>query len=147
MPPGRTRPRDAEAGDADPGDASLEDLDFGVERGRDVEPRSPGPFEVGVEKAVHAVRRDGKLAASVDTDDTCHAEPPEHDMALQQGAIVAEQVMVRAADRDAQPAGRRQMIVNRLDVGPDLPADRVGRIAMVAEEDHERLAHALLNDA
>src|SRR5712692_8360144 len=42
---------------------------------------------------------------------------------------------------------RRQTIVNRLDVGQDLTADRVRRIAVVAHQEHERLMKACLNDA
>jgi hypothetical protein len=37
---------------------------------------------------------DRKLAAPVDTEKTCSAEHPEHDMALQQCRIVAEKEMV-----------------------------------------------------
>ena len=54
--------------------------------------------------------------------------------------------MVRTTDRDAVPGICWKTIVDRLDVGVDLTADRVGRIAVVAQEEHERLAQALLND-
>src|SRR5436305_1888583 len=39
------------------------------------------------------------------------------------------------------------MIINRLDVGRDLTADRVGQIAVVAQEEHEWLMEACMNDA
>src|SRR6266498_1376567 len=55
--------------------------------------------------------------------------------------------MVCAGDHDAQPSIRRQSIVNRLDVGHDLTADGIGRIAVVAQEEHERLMKALPHDA
>src|SRR5712692_3979284 len=55
--------------------------------------------------------------------------------------------MVRATDGDAQPSIRRQTIVNRLDAGQDLTADRIGRMAVVAQEEHERSMDAFLNDA
>ena len=47
---------------------SIEILDLGVKRRGNLEPRNARPLEVRVEKAVHAIRRNGKLAASVDTD-------------------------------------------------------------------------------
>src|SRR5713226_2004762 len=68
-------------------------------------------------------------------------------MALQQGSVVAKEEMVRPPDRDAQPSLRRQTIINRLDVGPNLTATRVGRLAVVAQEEHERLMKAVLYDA
>ena len=55
--------------------------------------------------------------------------------------------MVRATDRDAQPSIRRQAIINRLDIGSDLAVARVGRIAVVAQEKHERTRDARPNDA
>src|SRR5713101_8218194 len=81
--------------------ASLENLDLGVKRRLKVEPRNACPLEVRVEKAVHAVRRNGKLATSVDVEHTEPAERPTHDTALQQGSVVTEEEMVRATDRDA----------------------------------------------
>src|SRR5579864_9586953 len=69
-------------------------------------------------------------------------------MALQQGSVVAEGEMVRAANYDAQPFIRRQTIVNRLNVGHDLTNLRVGRkIALAAQQEHERLVDACLTDA
>src|SRR5256885_6338984 len=68
-------------------------------------------------------------------------------MALEQGGVVAEQEMVRAADRDAQPAVRRQAIIDRLNVGLDLAVCRVGRLAVVAQQEHERPTDTLTNDA
>src|SRR5207244_174492 len=105
------------------------------------------PLQVRVEKAVHAVRGHGKLAASIDTENTEHTERTQHDVAFQERSVIAEQEMVRAADRDAEPCVRRQTIINRLDVGEDLPADRVGRSAVITQEDHERSLNAFLNDA
>src|SRR5437867_4284376 len=62
--------------------------------------------------------------------------------------IVGEREMVRATDHDAWPSVSRQTIVNRSNVGPDLAAIRVGRyIAVVAQEEHERLVDPCLNDA
>src|SRR6202165_4028776 len=56
--------------------------------------------------------------------------------------------MVWATDLNAYPSVRRQTIINRLDVGLDLTDLRVGRkIALAAQEEHERLADARLNDA
>src|SRR5262249_6379225 len=89
-----------------------------------------------------------KLTTSVDTELTEQAEHSPQEMALQQGSIVAEGEMVRATDCDAEPSIRRQTIINRLDVGLDLTDFRVGRkIAVVAQEKHERLVDACLNDA
>ena len=65
------------------------------------------------------MRRHGKLAASVDADDTEHPERAQHDVALQQRTVVAEKKVVRAADRDSEAAISRKTIVNRLDVGHD----------------------------
>src|SRR5207249_10457681 len=94
-----------------------------------------------------AVRRDSQLATSVDTENAHHTERPQHDMALQQGTVVTEEEVVRAADRDAQPAVRRQTIINRLDVGLDRTALRVGRAAVLAQEKHEWPRDAVSNDA
>src|SRR5207237_7744866 len=71
----------------------------------------------------------------------------QHDMALQQRSVVAEEEMVRATDRDAHPSIRRQAIIYRLDIGSDLAVARVGRIAVVAQEKHERTRDARPNDA
>src|SRR5260370_1837211 len=68
-------------------------------------------------------------------------------MAFQQGYVVTEEEMVRATNRDSQPSIRRQTIINRLDVCFDLTSDRVGRITVVAQEEHEGLMEACLNDA
>src|ERR1700724_4160579 len=57
--------------------ASPEDPDLGVERRSKLEWRDAGPLEIGVEEAVHAVRRHGKLATSIDADDAGHAQRPE----------------------------------------------------------------------
>jgi hypothetical protein len=47
--------------------ASIENLDLRIKRRGNVEPRNVCPLEVSVEKTVHAVRRHGKLATSVDS--------------------------------------------------------------------------------
>src|SRR5690348_7132671 len=95
-----------------------------------------------------AVRRNGKLAASVDTELTEQTEHPQRHTALQESSVVAEGEMIRAANHDAQPSIRRQSIVNRLDVGHDLTDLRIGRkIALAAQQEHERLVDARLNDA
>src|SRR6266566_3358729 len=67
-------------------------------------------------------------------------------MALQQGSIIAKEEMVCATNLDQQSSVRRQTIINRLDVGLDLAALRVGR-ALVAEEKHKGLVQTCLNDA
>src|SRR5712672_1714053 len=72
---------------------------------------------------------------------------PHHDMALQQGSVVAEEKMICAADRDLEPPVRWQVIVNRLDVGLDLMGLCVGFAAVVAEDEHERLMETFLNHA
>ena len=47
--------------------SSLENLDLGVKRRRNIEPRNVCPLEIRVEKAMHAVRRHSELAPSVNT--------------------------------------------------------------------------------
>src|SRR4029077_1238567 len=68
-------------------------------------------------------------------------------MALQQRSIVTEQKMVRPADHDPQPSVRGQTIVNRLHVGQDVMALRVGLPTVVAQQEQERPIDASLNDA
>src|SRR5882762_8923010 len=67
-------------------------------------------------------------------------------MTLQQGSVIAEEEMICAADGDLQPSARRQVIINRLNVGLDLTGLRVGFAAVVAEDEHERLMETSLND-
>src|SRR5260370_3994017 len=100
-----------------------------------------------IEKAVHTVRGDRKLTACVDTELPQHPEPSPHDTALQQSAVVTEGKVERAADRGVQPAVRRNMIVDGFDVAYDLNAFRVGRSAVVAQEEHEWLTEPGLDHA
>src|SRR5271169_2979360 len=90
--------------------ASLQDLDLGVKRRRNLERRNARPLQVRVEKAVHVVRRNCKLAASIDTENAQHAERSQDDVALQQRAI-AESEVIPTADQDLEPAVNRQSIV------------------------------------
>ena len=88
---------------------------------------------------MYAVRRDRKLATSVDSGLSRQTKHPAHDTALQQGAVVAEHEVEGASNRHAQSPVGRDAIIDRLDVGLDLSARRVGLPAVVAEEKHERL--------
>ena len=72
------------------GVASFENLDLGVKRRGNLEPRNVCLLEVRVEKAVHAVRRHSKLTTAVDTELTEHSEHPPNDMALQQSSVITE---------------------------------------------------------
>ena len=75
------------------------------------------------------------------------AEHAAHDAALHEGAVVAEHVMERAADRDEEPPVGRYAIIDRPDVADDLNARRVGCGAVVAQEEHERLMESGLDHA
>src|SRR5216117_3657703 len=59
-------------------------------------------------------------------------------MALHQSSVAAEEKMVRATNLYERPSIRRQAIVNRMQVGRDLTAFRVGLMAVVAQQEHER---------
>jgi len=49
---------------------SLEDLDLGVKRRGNLQRRNVCPLKARIEKAMHAVRRHGELASSVDAENT-----------------------------------------------------------------------------
>src|SRR5438034_11797470 len=68
-------------------------------------------------------------------------------MALQRSSIAAEEKMVRATNLYERPSIRRQAIVNRMQVGRDLTAFRVGLMAVVAQQEHERPPDPCLNHA
>src|SRR5437867_4429674 len=111
---------------------SIESLDLGVLRRCNSQRWMIRALEVGVEKAVHAVRGNGKLATSLDMENTEHAERAEHDVALQQGQVVVEEEMVAASNHYEEASICGQAIVNRSYVGHDLAAHRVGRASVVA---------------
>jgi hypothetical protein len=71
------------------------------------------------ETSVQAVRRDCKLATSVDTELTEHAKDTPHYTALQESSVVAEREVASAADHDAHPLIRWQTIVDRLNISKD----------------------------
>ena len=114
-------------------DASFKNLDLGVKRRCYLRRRNPFALEVRVEKAAQAVRGHGKLAAPVDANNSQQAERSQHDMAFQQGPVVAKEEMVCAPDLDAQPSIGGQPIINRLDVSPNLAALGVGLTAVAAQ--------------
>src|SRR5713226_4733713 len=127
--------------------SSFENLNFRKKRRGNSEPRSACPLQVGVEKAVYAVRRNRKLATCVDTKFSQDTEHSSHDTALQQRAVVTEREVERASDRHAQPPVRGDAIIDGLDVALDLNARRVGFIAVVAQEEHERLRQPISDHA
>ena len=75
-----------------------------------------------------------------------HSKHSTQKMTFQQSSVVAEGEMMRTADCKALPSIRRQTIINRLNVGPDLLALRVGLAAVIAEKKHEWLMDPLRND-
>jgi hypothetical protein len=64
-------------------DGSLANLEFRVERRINLKTRTTSVLEVSVEKAMHAIRRNRELAATVDMKPSEQAEPSPHDAALQ----------------------------------------------------------------
>src|SRR2546423_13622632 len=85
-----------------PRSVSFENVNLWVKRRGNVKPRFACLIcllYVRVEKAAHAIGRNGQLALSIYTERAKRTQRPPHESALQQSAIVAESVMVRAADR------------------------------------------------
>ena len=81
--------------------ASLENLDLGVKRRRNLSRETPVSLRYASKKlctqyAVTASWRRPSIPSNAE-----HTEHPQHDMALQQGSVVAEGEMVRATDRYA----------------------------------------------
>src|SRR5713226_3907140 len=64
------------------GGPSLQNLDLGIKRGRNLERRNACALEVRVEEGLQAIRRNGKLPTSVDSDHAYRAHRPHHDIAL-----------------------------------------------------------------
>src|SRR4051794_19147742 len=122
---------------------SLEHFDLWIHARVEMDRRAPGWFQIRIEEAAHCVRGDGKLPAAVDPDQPGGAERSHDKVALQQRAIVAEQEVVRAADRNPQPPTGRLVVVNRLDVAADAARLRIGAMDLRAQEKHKRLLHAV----
>jgi len=121
-------------------------LNLRVEWRSNLEPRGAFSLEIRVKEAVHAVRCNGKLAASIDPENTCGAESPQHDVALQQSSVIAEHVVIRTSDGHLQPAVRRQAIVNGADVRLDGAGLGIGFAAVIAHQKQERLSDAFDDD-
>src|SRR5437763_2347185 len=102
-------------------------------------------LQMRVEKAAHAIGRYSQLALPIDAERAKRTQRPPHELALQQSSVVAERVMVRAADRDEEPSIRREAIVNRLDVAFHLAVLRIGRMDLCAHKKHERLVDTFPN--
>src|SRR5260370_35100286 len=97
-PPGRVAGIVASAAAKDGRSDSFENLQLRVKRRCNIESRNAYPRQIRVQEGMHAVRRNSKLATSIDTEHTKRTEPPPRDTALQQGAVIAEGKVVRATD-------------------------------------------------
>ncbi len=87
---------------------------------------------MGSKKGADAIGGHRELPAPVDSELPERAKHPAHEIAFQQGAIVAEGKMIGAADGHAQTRFRRQTLIDRLDVSENLPALGVGFARVVA---------------
>src|SRR3954471_6691033 len=126
---------------------SLEHFDLWIHARVEVDRRAAGSFQIRIEEAAHCVRGNGKLPAAVDPDQPDGAERSHHEVALQQRAIIAEQEVIRAADRNAQPPTGGLVVVDRLDVAADAARLWIRAMDVRAQEKHKRLLEAVVDDA
>src|SRR6267154_4177458 len=101
-------------------------------------------LQIRIKERSDVVSRDGKAATPIKAQHAHHAHQPEHHLALEKN-LVAETEVVCAQDLDSEPAINRKTIVDRLYMSEHQLDLRAGSI-LVAQDKHERLAQAALND-
>src|SRR5262245_5546508 len=88
-----------------------------------------------------------ELLAPADTQSPEDAKHNPEKFTFPQRSIVAERKVIRSAKDDIRALVRRKPVVDRLDVGHDVPRFRIRFAGVIAQQEHERLLKAGLNDA